>query len=256
MIRLTVKDGSILQTLTVEGDKVFIGRLSSNSVKLDHASVSRKHCLLRRTADGGLELLDLNSRHGTRKNGKSVERAALAAGDEIRVGEVSVTVEHLDGAPARVHGGVYTIAPPGQKPDTSAAGGPAKKPAVNTPARESKELVSDAHRTTFSEQLFRQFRKAPAWAASLFVHVLMVYLFLMIPFQPAAPGSPFASIDGTVGDDLGSMLTDDVLDPDRMLDDLMQELQELPTPTLDEQDMTPVDTPLDLDQILRSHFIL
>jgi pSer/pThr/pTyr-binding forkhead associated (FHA) protein len=248
-IRLTVKDGSILQTLTVEGDKVFIGRLPSNSVMLDHSSVSRKHCLLRRTADGGLELLDLNSRHGTMKNGKSVERASLAAGDEIRVGEVSVTVEHLSGAPNRVHGGEYTLAPAEDEPVLPAAGSAGRKAPVIGPARESKELVSDAHRITFSELLFRQSRHAPAWAASLFVHVVMVYAFLMVPFQPAPSGTPFARVDGKIGDDLGSMLDDDVLDPDRMLKDIMRELEELPTPTIAEQDMTPVDTPQDLDDM-------
>ncbi len=241
MIRLTVKDGSILQTLTVEGDKVFIGRLPSNSVKLSHSSVSRKHCLLRRTADGGLELLDLNSRHGTMKNGKSVERAAITAGDEIKVGEVSVTVEHLDGAPARVHGGKYMLAPDR---------GPApRKTVAKVPAREKKELVSNAHRTTFSEQLFLQFRRGPAWAASLFVHVLMVYLFLLVPFQPVPEETPFAVVNGELGDDLGSMLDDDLLDPDRMLEDIMHELEELPTPTLDERDAAPVDTLPDLEKM-------
>lgn len=249
MIRLTVKDGSILQTLTVEGDKVFFGRLPSNSVRLEHSSVSRKHCLLRRTADGGLELLDLNSRHGTMKNGKSVERAAIAAGDEIRVGDVSVTVEHLDGAPARVHAGTYALAPPETKQKSAPVDAAEKKPASSVPARETKELVSNAHRTTFSEQLFVQFRKAPSWAASIFIHVLMVYLFLMVPFQPAPEGSPVAVVNGTIGDDLGSMLDDDLFDPDQMLEDIMHELEELPAPTLDEKDMTPADIPENVEKM-------
>ncbi len=78
MIRMTVKDGSIVQTLTLDGDKVFLGRLDSNTVMLSDPSVSRKHCLIRRTGRNALEVLDLNSRHGTRRNGSSIDRSPLA----------------------------------------------------------------------------------------------------------------------------------------------------------------------------------
>jgi len=248
MIRLTVKDGSILQTLTVEGKKVFIGRLSSNAVTLDHPSVSRKHCLLRRTSEGALELLDLNSRHGTRKNGKSVERASIETGDEILVGEVSITVEHLDGAPNRVHGGEYSLAPP-EKESSPAAEPKEKQLSREQPAREIKDLVSNIHRTSFGEQLYHQTRRAPAWAGSLFVHVLMVYIFLMVPFQVLPGEALTATINGQIGDDLGSLLNEDVLDTDRMLKDILNEQDELPTPTLDEAAPVPTDIPQDPDEM-------
>jgi FHA domain len=245
MIRLTVKQGSILQTLTVEGDKVFVGRLDSNSVKLDHPSVSPKHCLLRRTSDGDLELLDLNSKRGTTKNGTSVERAGLKRGDEIGVGEVRLTVEELSGEPHAVHTG-YSLAPPEK---SSGADEVRKKPRETPPARELKELVSEGHRTTFGEQIYSQFRRAPAWAFSIFFHVLLVYFFMMVPFLEAPPGSPFGSLNGDVSEDFSSLLKQDHSDPDQMLRDLARELDELPAPSVDEKDPELMDDPEALEDL-------
>lgn len=82
-----------------------IGRApSADGLRLDEglAGVSRLHCSLRRSALG-VEIVD-HSRHGTWLNGRRIAgRAALAAGDRVRIGDPGVELALIDvgGADAR-----------------------------------------------------------------------------------------------------------------------------------------------------------
>jgi len=60
---------------------------------IDHASVSKQHCMLVKT-DGLLYLRDLGSTNGTRVNGQRVIRGALLPGDQLTLSAVSFKV-HL-----------------------------------------------------------------------------------------------------------------------------------------------------------------
>ena len=66
-------------------DELSIGREPSNLVSLLDASVSRRHCMIRREADG-FKIQDLNSRNSTFVNGVPVTERTLASGDEIKIG--------------------------------------------------------------------------------------------------------------------------------------------------------------------------
>lgn len=66
-------------------DEVSLGREPSNRVSLLDASVSRRHCLITREADG-FKIRDLNSRNSTFVNGVPVAERLLASGDEIKIG--------------------------------------------------------------------------------------------------------------------------------------------------------------------------
>ena len=237
----------MVQTLSMEKEKVFVGRLDSNAVKLDHESVSRKHCLLRKNADGQIEVLDLNSRNGTTRNGESVERAIVSPGDVIGVGEVEITIEGREGE--------LTLAPPPPKRPrgtstanvaaTETAETPAAKPDT-TPAREKKDLVSDAHRTTFAEELFRHLRQAPSWSASVCLHALLVYLFFAFPFQPGREATPFGALEGDVSEDFSSLLEDDLDMQNDVPDDPLSDLDDVADPYLSEMAPTPSDIPEDV----------
>src|SRR5689334_4563892 len=63
-----------------------IGREPSNAIRLEHSSVSRRHCQLR-VQGGQCVILDLDSRNGTFVNRVPVTERELANGDELRVGE-------------------------------------------------------------------------------------------------------------------------------------------------------------------------
>ena len=66
-----------------------LGRDPMNAVPVVDPSVSRKHCLLRREADGRFQIQDLDSRNGTVVNGLPVREQWLRHGDEIAIGDSS-----------------------------------------------------------------------------------------------------------------------------------------------------------------------
>ncbi len=69
-----------------------IGRSGTCALTVDDDTVSRRHAELRRTP-GGWEVRDLGSLNGTRVNGWRVpSRAAVRAGDELRLGDVVVVL--------------------------------------------------------------------------------------------------------------------------------------------------------------------
>src|ERR1700681_1820260 len=69
-----------------EGEST-LGRDTTNAVAVPDASVSRKHCLLRKDEDGRFQIKDLDSRNGTLVNGRAVKEQWLRHGDEIATGD-------------------------------------------------------------------------------------------------------------------------------------------------------------------------
>ncbi|MDQ7904094.1 DUF151 domain-containing protein [Phytohabitans sp. ZYX-F-186] len=74
----------------LDGDVVSCGRDGNNEIALDGATVSRKHADFHRQG-AGYTVADLDSLNGTYVNGERVKTAALAAGDEIRIGRYLLT---------------------------------------------------------------------------------------------------------------------------------------------------------------------
>ena len=70
-------------------DEVSIGRESANVVSLMHASVSRRHCVIKREGDE-FRILDLESYNGTFVNGIPIKDQKLAHSDQIRIGSIAV----------------------------------------------------------------------------------------------------------------------------------------------------------------------
>jgi len=71
--------------VTFDGKRLRIGRDPANDVVLEDPNVSRFHAEVV-ASDGGVELLDLGSRNGTRVDGQPATRTALGTGSEIGVG--------------------------------------------------------------------------------------------------------------------------------------------------------------------------
>jgi len=87
---------------------IVIGRAPEAELRVQHASVSRRHATIR-IDDGTLRVADLGSHNGTRVNGEPVgEARALASGDVVTVGDV-VLVVHFS-APAEVARAAYSEA--------------------------------------------------------------------------------------------------------------------------------------------------
>ncbi|KAK3276587.1 hypothetical protein CYMTET_15350, partial [Cymbomonas tetramitiformis] len=54
------------------GMRCTIGKLSDNTIVMDHNSVSRQHALIREDKHGQWKIEDLGSAHGTILNGKNI----------------------------------------------------------------------------------------------------------------------------------------------------------------------------------------
>jgi len=88
--RLVAINGTLKgATFPLPAEETTIGRESANTVWLNHASVSRRHCVIR-CDDGDFQLLDLDSYNGTFVNGIPVKEQALAHADQLRVGKVEL----------------------------------------------------------------------------------------------------------------------------------------------------------------------
>jgi signal transduction histidine kinase/CheY-like chemotaxis protein len=67
-------------------DSVVLGRATAVDIRLDYASVSRRHAHIRRLPDGEFQLEDLASQNGTWVNQTRVSTAVLKVGDRIQLG--------------------------------------------------------------------------------------------------------------------------------------------------------------------------
>lgn len=95
MARLIVAMGGTERTLELEpGKALSVGREASNDVPMpDERQASRRHCEVRSLPTGGWEVVDLGATNKTRVNGVPTDRRALATGDVIEVGKVSLRYE-------------------------------------------------------------------------------------------------------------------------------------------------------------------
>ncbi len=69
-----------------------IGRSDIADIRLDDASVSRRHALIVNSDQRGLRVLDDRSMNGVYLNGERVEWGALEDGDELGVGRYRLFV--------------------------------------------------------------------------------------------------------------------------------------------------------------------
>jgi pSer/pThr/pTyr-binding forkhead associated (FHA) protein len=69
-----------------------IGRSSAADVRLDDATVSRRHALVVRTPEDELRALDDRSLNGLFVNGERVEWTPLTDGDELEIGRYRLYV--------------------------------------------------------------------------------------------------------------------------------------------------------------------
>src|SRR5882724_4584597 len=76
-------------TFPLASEEITIGRESASSISLNHASVSRRHCLIRREHDD-FKVFDLDSYNGTFVNGIPVKEQTLIHADQLRIGSIEL----------------------------------------------------------------------------------------------------------------------------------------------------------------------
>jgi FHA domain/zinc-ribbon domain len=78
------------ETFSLDRDQVSIGRGPECEIFLDDVTVSRKHAVVMRRADG-FTIDDEGSLNGTYVNRRRVETAKLEDGDEVQIGKYKLT---------------------------------------------------------------------------------------------------------------------------------------------------------------------
>jgi predicted component of type VI protein secretion system len=81
---------------------VVVGRHPDSDAMIDSSRVSRKHCCLAIDRDGVL-VRDLNSRNGTRVNGRRIKVGLIRPGDELGIAHLRYRLEMNDKARDAVH---------------------------------------------------------------------------------------------------------------------------------------------------------
>jgi pSer/pThr/pTyr-binding forkhead associated (FHA) protein len=84
------RGGRAGETFPLDGDRVVIGREPDTDVFLDDVTVSRRHAVIVRGADG-YTIEDQGSLNGTYVNRRRVEHANLEDGDEVQIGKYRLT---------------------------------------------------------------------------------------------------------------------------------------------------------------------
>jgi pSer/pThr/pTyr-binding forkhead associated (FHA) protein len=105
MARLIVmagESGPPEQSVDLGSAGVTIGREAGNDLVLaQEPKASRKHLQVAKGASGGWEVVDLESKNGTRVNGTDVKRRTLRPGDTIEVGKTKIRFEDETAAAAK-----------------------------------------------------------------------------------------------------------------------------------------------------------
>jgi pSer/pThr/pTyr-binding forkhead associated (FHA) protein len=73
------------------GTEILLGRSRTSDVRFLDQTVSRCHAALQRV-EGGWLLIDRASTHGTWINGRRIDRAIVADGDELRLGQLRMII--------------------------------------------------------------------------------------------------------------------------------------------------------------------
>jgi hypothetical protein len=78
------------KSIPLTQDRMQIGRYENNDLVLDHPTISAYHAEIMLRPDGKHELMDRDSRNGTRINGELVRSAILKHGDQITLGALTI----------------------------------------------------------------------------------------------------------------------------------------------------------------------
>jgi uncharacterized RDD family membrane protein YckC len=92
MAKLLVHESAGIREFEIIDNEVHMGRELDNTLRLPDPSISRHHCVIRKTG-GGFEIQDLQSSNGVLVNGNRVQASPLRDGDRITLGQVQLTFQ-------------------------------------------------------------------------------------------------------------------------------------------------------------------
>ncbi len=90
MAKLLVHESAGIREFELVDTEIHVGRELDNSLRLADPSISRHHCVIRRTASG-FEVQDLQSSNGVLLNGSRIQTSPLRDGDRLTLGQIQIT---------------------------------------------------------------------------------------------------------------------------------------------------------------------
>lgn len=129
MPRIRVKEGDRESVHDLADGVLTVGRSPDNHVVLTDRECSRHHCYVERV-DLGFKMVDLESRNGTKANGRVMNQHLLKTGDVVSIGKAEMRYEDDGRADVRVPARAASPADRGTKPAPrpAAATGRAERP--------------------------------------------------------------------------------------------------------------------------------
>ena len=82
------------ETIPLMKKDLLLGRHPSCDIVVPNRGVSRNHCELIFNQDGHWTVRDLNSRHGTKVNGTTIEKTQLNPGDIITIANCDYEIQY------------------------------------------------------------------------------------------------------------------------------------------------------------------
>ena len=82
-------------SLTLEHERISIGRKKPSDILIGHASISSKHCILKRI-NGGFELIDSKSTNGVHFQGARVSKITIKEDTKFHLGHVAVRFQYSE----------------------------------------------------------------------------------------------------------------------------------------------------------------
>jgi predicted component of type VI protein secretion system len=96
---LKLKFANRTRLIVFDTQDLSLGRASENDLSFDDPEMSRRHAVFKRSREG-CAIEDMGTSNGTAVNGQTVQRAVLAHGDVVKVGEVEITYAETTRAPS------------------------------------------------------------------------------------------------------------------------------------------------------------
>jgi len=199
--KLSIEDGSYVQTIEVRAGGLTVGRAPPSGLSLSSPGLSSRHAVFRQV-EGGVEVEALPTKIGVRLRGERVDRAVLVVGDVVSAGWAKFTVVEITApgaadAPLPPPSAPATLEeppapaiplPPMEMPTSFAPEPPKAADTVVLPSA----VVAEAARRAAAEEPAAEFvvlsRKAirvlPWWGISVAIHALAFGAILLLP-KPA-----------------------------------------------------------------------
>ena len=147
-----------------EGQRYVVGRSESCELRINHATVSDRHCLLI-CENAEVVVEDLGSDGGTRIDGTAVQRQLVETGQKIGIGSIELSLHDASLAP------------------------------VVAPLRQPGDPKLRFRETSFAELMAEELRRAPWFTLSAALHALVLLILYHLMDLPPTTGERNLTIE-------------------------------------------------------------